>query len=120
MSDRSLPRHARNARPRFFEDAAIDKVMSVVLGLAQEVSVLRDRLDVVERVLDAMGTIKRDDLESYRPDAAAEAERTQRRADYLQRIFRAIRHDAGMYGSAGAEQYVADIERALQQAPDRT
>ena len=118
MSDQSLPRHARNARPRFFEDAAVDKVMSVVLGLAQEVSVLRDRLDVVERLLDAKGTVTRADLESYRPDAVAEAERLQGRADFLQRIFRAIRHEAGTYASASAEVYVADIEQALQQAPD--
>jgi hypothetical protein len=120
MSDRSLPGHTRNARPQFFEDPAIDKVMSVVLALAQEVSVLRDRLDSVERLLDENGTLTCQDLESYRPDAAAEAARAERRADYLQRLFRAIRHEAGMYGSAAAEQYVADIERALQQAPDRT
>ena len=120
MSQEPLPRYTRNSRPQFFDDAAVDQVMSVVLGLAQEVSVLRDRLDTVERVLDEKGTLTREDLEHWRPDAAAEAQRQQRRADFLQRIFRAIRHGAGMFPSARAESHLAEVEQALQTETERS
>lgn len=116
MSDPALPRHTRSSRPQFFEERGLDQMMSVVLGIAQELSVLRDRVDSIERLLDAKGSLTRAELEAWRPDAAAEAERQQRRADYLQRIFRAIRHEAGQYTSAEAERYTADVERNLQDA----
>lgn len=116
MTDQPLPRHTRSSRPQFFEEPGLDQMMSVVLGIAQELSVLRDRVDSVERLLDAKGSLTRAELEAYRPDAAAEAERQQRRADYLQRIFRAIRHGAGQYASADAERHTTEVERTLQDA----
>lgn len=115
MSDEALPRHTRSSRPQFFEEPGVDKMMSVVLGIAQELSVLRDRVDSIERILDTKGSLTREELEAYRPDPAAEAERQQRRADYLQRIFRAVRHEAGLYASAEAEKHTGDVERALQE-----
>jgi len=114
MPDQPLPRHTRNSRPQFFADQGVDQMMSVVLGIAQELSVLRDRVDSIERLLDAKGSVTRAELEAFRPDAGAEAERQQRRADYLQRIFRAIRHEAGQYTSEDAERHTAEVERSLQ------
>ena len=49
--------------------------MTFFLELMMEVSVIRDRLDTVERLLDEKTAITRDDIESYRPDAAVEGER---------------------------------------------
>lgn len=112
--EQPLPRHARNARPQFFEDPATDQLMSVVLALAQELSVLRDRVDSIERLLDQKGSLTRAELEAFRPDPRAEAERQQRRADYLQRLFRVIRHEAGRYPSAEAERRVDEVGRSLQ------
>jgi hypothetical protein len=53
-----------------------------------EVSVVRDRLDTVERLLDRQASITRDDIESYRPDAAVEAERVAWRDAYVKRVLR--------------------------------
>jgi hypothetical protein len=114
MPDQPLPRHTRGSRPQFFADPGVDQMMSIVLGIAQELSVLRDRVDSVERLLDTKGSLTRAELEAFRPDPDAEAERQQRRADYLQRIFRAVRHEAGQYTSEDAEQHTAEVERALQ------
>ena len=72
MTDQPLPRHTRSSRPQFFEEPGLDQMMSVVLGIAQELSVLRDRVDSVERLLDAKGSLTRAELEAYRPDAAAD------------------------------------------------
>ncbi|MDX2144063.1 MAG: hypothetical protein SFV19_11955 [Rhodospirillaceae bacterium] len=83
-----LPRVAKGKRPQFFDDPAIDQMMTFILELSAEVSVLYDRLDTVERLLDANGTISRADVENYRAPEAVENERMARRDGYLKRVFR--------------------------------
>ena len=48
-----LPRVSKGERPKFFDDPAIDQMMTFFLELMTEVSVLRERVDTVERLLDA-------------------------------------------------------------------
>ncbi|WP_205590102.1 hypothetical protein [Sphingomonas paeninsulae] len=83
-----LPRTAKGPRPHFFDDPAIDQMMTFFFELMTEVSVIRDRLDTVERLLDTKGSVSRDDIEAYRPDAAAEAERAAVRDAYVKRVLR--------------------------------
>ena len=83
-----LPRSAKGPRPHFFDDPAIDQIMTFFLELMTEVSVVRDRLDTVERLLDAKGNVSRDDIEAYRPDATVEAERAAWRDGYVKRVMR--------------------------------
>jgi len=49
------------ARPEqiFMDDPAVDRVLGVVMALATEVYVLRDRLRTVERQLEAGGSLDR-------------------------------------------------------------
>ena len=44
---------AKGARPKYFEDPATDRLLSIVMALAGEVAVVKERLDSVERLLDA-------------------------------------------------------------------
>jgi hypothetical protein len=83
-----LPRVAKGKRPQFFDDPAIDQMMTFIIELSAEVSVLYDRVDTVERLLDAKGTISRTDIENYRAPDAVETERMARRDGYLKRVFR--------------------------------
>src|SRR5215213_6613188 len=83
-----LPRVHKGRRPSFFEDAAIDQMMTFVLELITEVSVLRERLDTVERLLDSKTSISRDDIEGYRADEKVAAERAAWREAYLNRVLR--------------------------------
>lgn len=83
-----LPRVSKGKRPSFFNDPAIDQMMTFIIELSAEVSVLFDRVDTVERLLDAKGTVSRADIENYRAPDAVEAERAQRRDGYLKRVFR--------------------------------
>ncbi|NJO13153.1 MAG: hypothetical protein HC872_06455 [Gammaproteobacteria bacterium] len=48
-NDQPLPKHARGARPHFFADPAVDQMMSVLLEVIQELSVLHDRVDATRR-----------------------------------------------------------------------
>ena len=83
-----LPRVSKGKRPQFFDDPDIDQMMTIIIELSAEVSVVYDRLDTVERLLDTKGTISRADIEAYRAPDAVEAERMARRDAYLKRVFR--------------------------------
>ena len=83
-----FPRHAKGKRPQFFESREVDQMMTFILELTTEVSVLSERLDTVERLLDSQGTISRADIEGYLPDPEVEAERTRARQALAKRVLR--------------------------------
>jgi hypothetical protein len=83
-----LPRETLGKRPHFFDDPALDQMMTFIVELTTEVAVLRERLDTVERLLDTRGSITRADIEAFRADAGAESERNVWRDAYLKRVFR--------------------------------
>lgn len=85
-----LARVAKGRKPQYFADPAVDKLLSITMTLAAELSVMRDRLDTVERLLAKRRVLARDEIERYTPDAAAEAEREARRQRYLDRVLRAV------------------------------
>lgn len=80
-------------RPAFFEDPAADQLMALFMAMSAELSVLYDRVDTLERMLDDSGVVSRERVEAYRPDLEVAAERQQRRQQYIQRLFRIIRED---------------------------
>lgn len=83
-----LPRVTKGKRPSFFDDPAIDQMMTFFMELMTETMVLRDRLDTIERMLDEKGTLSRDDLKTYIPDGEVEAERTAERDAFVKRVLR--------------------------------
>ncbi len=56
------------------EDPAIDRVMKVVVALARETYVLKDRLGIVERKRDEKGVLTRADLDEFKPNEEEEKE----------------------------------------------
>lgn len=84
---------AKGKRPVYFENSETDKLLAIVLALAEEVSVLRDRLDAVERLAEAKGLLSREEISAYQPDEAAERERAQQRSAYVERILRVVAAD---------------------------
>jgi hypothetical protein len=86
-----VKRRAKGARPYFFDDPSVDKVLAIVMALAGEVSVLRDRLDTVVRLVERKGVLSADDLETFLPDAPLRAERDAWRDEFLNRILRIVR-----------------------------
>ena len=46
---------AKGKRPQFYEAPGLDQAMSMIMVLANEMAVLRDRLDSAERVMAANG-----------------------------------------------------------------
>jgi hypothetical protein len=87
----NLPRKSKGKRPTFFDDPAVDHLMTMVLELSTELSVVYSRLDTLERVLEDGKLVERAKLETYTPSAEAEAERAEWRTLFLDRLFRTIR-----------------------------
>ena len=95
MTDKiELPRAYKGKRMTFFQDPGLDQLYGVVVALTAEVSVLADRLDTMERLLDANGSVSRADIEAYRADETVEGERTERRDGYIGRVFQALSEEA--------------------------
>ena len=86
-------KRAKGKRPDYFDEPALDRLYSVVFAMAAEVSALRERQDTVERLLDAKGTISREDIESYAPDREAGEERGLATRAYISRIMRGFQQE---------------------------
>ena len=55
----------------FFEDSALDRAVGMIMTLASELYITRDRLTVLERTLAAKGLLDPAELDAYQPDAEA-------------------------------------------------
>jgi hypothetical protein len=88
-----LPRTAKGKRPQYFSDPATDKLLNMVVSLMGELSVTRDRLDTVERLLEAHGVLPTAEIETFKPSPEAEAERDRRRARLVQRVLRPVERE---------------------------
>ncbi len=84
---------AKGKRPAYFDDPAADRMLSMLMALVGEVSVLRERLDTVERLLEVKGSLSRADIEAYAPDRDAAFERGSMTREYIARIMRGVQQD---------------------------
>jgi hypothetical protein len=70
----------------FFRDPAVDRILGVVMELAGELYVVRDRLRTLETLLEQRGTVSVADLESYRPSPEELSRRLAERDALIQRL----------------------------------
>ncbi len=78
----------KGKRPYFLKDPDVERVLAVTMAMVQEVAVMRERLDTIERLLEQKGTISRVDIETYTPSQSAAHERGAWTQEYLARILR--------------------------------
>ena len=83
----AVTKTVKGKRPKIYPHDGLDHVMSMTMTLIQEVAVLRDRLDLVERVAESKGVILADEIETFELDQSALEERELWRTQYLARIF---------------------------------
>lgn len=106
-------KRAKGTRPDYFDDPAIDRILSIVMALVAEVSVLKQRQDTVERLLEAKGTISRADIEGFVPDKDAAYERGVETKAYIARIMRGVQQ--AMEAMAVNEKPVEDVSKELRE-----
>jgi hypothetical protein len=85
-----IARTAKGKKPQYFSDPAVDKLLAIVLSLVGELSVTRERLDTVERILQDKGLIVQSDIDDVRLSQQAQTQRAEKRSLYLQRVLRAV------------------------------
>ena len=88
-----MSRKAKGKRPAYFKDPENDKLLAITMAIAGELSVLRERLDTIERLVSARGLLSLGEIERYRPDEQVSAEREKWRTEYLERILRVVHHE---------------------------
>lgn len=91
--DAERVRYVQNGRPQFFEHAANDKLLAMIMALMGEVCVLRDRLDAHERLLKTQGLFGPAEVDAFEADAEAHAERSNWREQTIARVLDVLNED---------------------------
>ena len=84
---------AKGARPYFLEDKAVERVLNITMAVAGEVAVMRERMDTIERLLEAKGILNRSEIEAFVPNDAQAEERQRWHAEYISRILRIVQQE---------------------------
>lgn len=101
----------RGKRPYFLEDNDVERLSAIVMTVAQELSVMRERLDTVERLLERKGTITRDDIETFEPTKTEADERGAWTQEYIARVLRVLQQDREAMGAD--DMYSEDVAEEL-------
>lgn len=86
-----LPLDAGGTRPAFFEEPGLDQLVSMVLELAAEVWVVRQRLEVIEAVAAQHGLPFGEEADRHVPSAAQDAQWAAARQQLFENMFRSLR-----------------------------
>jgi hypothetical protein len=77
--------------PVYLADPVLDATVRMVVELAAQVWIDRERLLAVEQLLAERGVVTRDALESYQPSAAVAAQWKERRNQFVEDVFKPLR-----------------------------
>ena len=84
---------AKGKRPGYFRDSDSDRLMAILMAVSGELAVTRERLDTLERVLEAKGLLQQADIESYVPDSDAARKRGLWHQEFIARILRVVQQE---------------------------
>jgi len=90
---RPRPRVPKGARPVFLDGADSERLLSMLLALAAEVSVLADEVDTLRELLAEAAVLAPDAAERFAPSSAAAQRRGARRRALIRRMLRIVLED---------------------------
>lgn len=79
---------SQGKRPQYLDTPNHDHLLSMVMTLAAELAVARERADTLERLLEERGVVTQGDVEGYIPDREAERQRQLKHMQFNARLFR--------------------------------
>lgn len=88
-----LPRTVRGKRPDIHADPASDRLIAMVLALASEMSVLKDRLASMQALAERHGWLAAGAVDGYVPDLEERGAREREREAFLDRIFHVLKEE---------------------------
>jgi hypothetical protein len=92
-ADAKLPVDASGRRPAFFAHDGVDQLVTMVLELATELWVVRERVFVIEAVAAQKGLPLKDAVEAYKPSESERAELERMRGTMMNQLFRILNQD---------------------------
>jgi hypothetical protein len=100
----------------YFLDSQVETVLAITLAAVQELAVTRDRLDTLERLLEARGGLDRQAFDSYRPTPQVAAERGLATQEYINRVLRILQQQgqsvaADALGDVSSEDVAVIVSR---------
>jgi hypothetical protein len=105
---------AKGQRPYFFNDKAVERVLNITIALAGELAITHDRLDTLERLLEAKGIIARPEIEQFKPTPEQAEARQRWQAEYVARTLRIVQQELeAMQQPAEYNQNVEEIAEVL-------
>ncbi len=71
------------AKDFFLDDPNLDRVLKVVIALAREAYVTRDRMLLIEKKLNEQGILSSEQLDTFEPTAAEQREIEKNRDEFI-------------------------------------
>jgi len=84
---------SKGKRPTYLDERSSDHLLSMIMVLAEELSVTRERADTLERLLEAQGVINRENIETFVPTSEQAVERQVRGSEFASRLIRSVRQE---------------------------
>ncbi len=111
-----LNRSAKGRKPQYFEDPATDKLLDMVVKLTAELSVTRDRLDSLVRLMARrnMG-ITPADLEQFEESTADGQERSDARRQLIAQVLQVIDDEVEEASKPNSPPSLAELRAELDQ-----
>lgn len=101
---------AKGKRPKYLDENATDHLLAMVMVLAEELAVTRERADTLERLLEAQGVITRGAIETYIPDSHTGAQRQVKHSEFISRLLRSLRHEVdALSGNNQSTEEIVDF-----------
>ncbi len=100
-------------RPYFMNPEA-ERILAVTMAVAQELAVARQRIDTLERLLEAKGLVGREEVEAFSPSPDQYVERASWTAEYINRILRIVQQEGqAAQAEAKGERPIAEVTREI-------
>ena len=84
---------SKGKRSVFFDDPAVDHLMSMVLALGSDLWSLRERVYVLESVAESKGLFLHDDVEEFTLTEEQEAELRSLRKEFIDRMMFVLKEE---------------------------
>ncbi len=88
-------------RPYFLEPES-ERILAITMAVAQELAVARQRIDTLERILEAKGIVPRAEIDAFTPTEEQYAERALWSQEFINRILRIVQQE-GQVAEAAAK-----------------
>jgi hypothetical protein len=99
----------------YFMDPSVERVLNILMATVQELAVTRERLDTVERLLEARGVVARSEIDGFEPSKDQAAERGLWMQEYLNRVLRTLQQEAEAVQAKddlASEEVAVEVSRA--------